>query len=176
MVKGPALGAIVNFFIELALLRRPPQDLPASQVLLALVMVAGLGTSLLLSATSGVSLGIGLAQGVLDLALMLAVLYGGLNLQGRSARFPQTATALVGTDTLVGLIALAPLGFVANSGEDSEVFALAGLLFLALVVWSVVIAGHILRHAFGWTLAQGVGVAVGYKFMALLVVGTLTGQ
>ena len=59
--------AIVNFFLELCLLRRKPQDLPASPVLLALVLAIGLFGGVLLSVTAGARLMEGVGQTALDL-------------------------------------------------------------------------------------------------------------
>lgn len=167
--------AIVHFFIDLTLLRRAPQDLPASQALLGVVVLAALCASLLLSGSAGVGIGLGLLQAVLDLALMLGALYVALNWLKRAPRFLQTGTALVGADTLIGLLALLPLGLVGATAEDSSAFALGALLFLGLVVWSVLVAGHILRHAVGVSLLQGAGIAIGYKLLALMLIGAITG-
>lgn len=166
--------AIVHFFIDLCLLRRVPQDLPASTVLFGLVLVAGVLGSLLLALSAGETLGIGLLQAVLDLGFMLVLLVAMLRLLDKSARFLQTATALVGADTLIGLLALLPLTLASGADEQSARLVLAGFLFLALVVWSVLASGHILRHAFDLRLVQGVLLAVGYDVLAFIVVGGLT--
>lgn len=167
--------AIVNFFIELALLRRAPQDLPAASALFLLVLLAGLATSLLLAGSARSSLSMGLLQSVLDLALMLSLVYIALQLTRHPGRFLQTATALVGADALIGLLALLPISLVASTTEGSGQYAFAGLLFLGLVVWSVVIVGHILRHAFALSLAQGAAIALTYKLGSLLIIGIITG-
>ena len=60
------MRTIVHFFIELALLRRAPQDLPAASALFLLVLLAGLTTSLLLAGSAGSSLTMGLLQAVLE--------------------------------------------------------------------------------------------------------------
>ncbi|TVQ85828.1 MAG: hypothetical protein EA400_14660 [Chromatiaceae bacterium] len=170
--------AIAYFFIDLSLLRRPPQDLPASTVLFWLVTLTAFGGGVLLAVTAGSPASVGSAQSVLGLGLMYAALYLGLNLVERTARFWQAATALAGADTLVGLIALLPIGLAVSqggsAGEESGALALAGLMFLGLVVWSVVIKGHILRHTFGLTLAQGVAIAVAFDLFSFIAVAALT--
>jgi hypothetical protein len=165
------LLVIINFFIELALLRRAPQDLPASSALLALVLVVGLASGLLLAMTAGVGLASGLVQSLLDLGLMLAALSVGLRLVGHPGRFLQTATALIGVDTLITLIALLPVGLARPSDAESSLLALAGMLFLLLVAWSVLAIGHILRHAFGLTLLQGAAIAIGFDLLSFVIVG-----
>jgi hypothetical protein len=165
------LLVIVNFFIELALLRRAPQDLPASQALLAIVLIVGIGAGLLLAMTAGVGLASGLVQSLLDLGLMLVALWLALRFVAHSERFVQAATALIGIDTLITLLALLPVGLARPADADSGLLALAGLLFLLLVAWSVLATGHILRHAFGLTLIQGAAIAIGFDLLSFVIVG-----
>ncbi|MFP4062562.1 MAG: hypothetical protein ACLFNA_07240 [Halochromatium sp.] len=164
---------IINFFIELALLRRAPQELPASRVLFSLLLVVGLGAGLLLALTAGVGLASGLLQNLLDLTLMLGALWVALSLCERRARFLQTATALLGVDSLITLLALLPVGLARPENAESGLLALAGLLFLLLVVWSIAAAGHILRHAFEVTLLQGAAIAIGFDVLSFVIVGGL---
>lgn len=162
---------IINFFIDLALLRRAPQDLPPSGVLLLMALAAGVMSGLLLAVTAGAGVGIGLLQSILDLALMLGALSLALRWLRRPERYLQTATALVGVDTLISLMALLPVGLARPVDAESGLLALAGLLFLMLVAWSVLATGHILRHAFSLTLVQGVAIAVGFDLLSFVVVG-----
>ncbi len=162
---------IINFFIELALLRRTPQDLPPSQALLLLVLMVGLGAGVLLAMTAGVGVGSGLLQSLLDFALMLGALALALRLLERPERFLQTATALVGVDTLITFMALLPVGMARPVERDSGLLALAGLLFLLLVAWSVLAIGHILRHAFGLSLLQGAAIAIGFDLLSFVIIG-----
>lgn len=166
---------IINFFIELAFLRRAPQELPASSVLFGVVLAAAAFSGLLLAMTAGVGVGSGLAQSLLDLALMLGALYAALRLLALRPRFLQTATALLGTDTLITLLAQLPVGLARPENAESGLLALAGLLFLLLVAWSVLVSGHILRHAFGITLLQGAAIAIGFDLLSFVVVSGLTG-
>jgi len=172
-----ALLALVYFFIDLCLLRRKPQELPASPALFGLVLaVAVLGGSLL-SVTAGASLMSGLGQTLLDLLLMLGVLHVALKALKKDARYLQTATALVGADAVVGFVALLPVSLarpVAEGADPGGDMLLAGLLFLALVAWSVLVVGHILRHAFDLTLAQGVVIAIAFDVFSYVVIGALT--
>lgn len=169
--------AIVYFFIDLSLLRRAPQDLPGSPVLLGLVLASAFAASVLVSVTAGAGVQLALVQALLDLALLLAVLYTAMRLLERLPRFLQTATALAGADTLIGLVALLPLTMAGSldggAGEPGAMTVLAGLLFLALVVWSILISAHILRHAFDITLGQGAFIAVAYDLISFVLVGGL---
>jgi len=171
------LLALIHFFIELCLLRRNPQDLPASTMLLGLVLAAAVAGGLLLSVTAGASLLAGLAQTLLDLALMLGILHLALKALNKQARYMQTATALVGADVVIGLVALLPVSLaqpMAVGAEPGTDVLLAGLMFLALVGWSVLVVGHILRHAFNLSLAQGVVIAIAFDVFSFVVISALT--
>ena len=172
--RKSTLLAIVNFFLELCLLRRKPQDLPASPVLLALVLATGLFGGVLLSVTAGAGLMEGVGQTALDFLLMIGALHLALKLTGKLPRFVQTATALAGADTLIGFLALLPVGLAGPTIEDSPQLLLAGLMFMALVAWSVLITAHILRHAFDIKLMQAAIIAVAFDILSFVVVGALT--
>jgi hypothetical protein len=171
------LLALVHFFIELCLLRRNPQDLPASTTLFGLVLAVAVVGGLLLSLTAGASLAAGLAQTLLDLLLMLGVLHLATKALNKQARYVQTATALVGVDVVIGLVALLPVSLaqpVATGAEPGAGVLLAGLMFLVLVGWSVLVVGHILRHAFDVSLAQGVVIAIAFDVFSFVVISALT--
>ena len=157
--------ALIHFFIELCLLRKAPQDLPASGSLFGGTLVADLLVGLLLAVNAGYSLGAGVAQSLVDISLMLALLYGGLRMLNRGARFAQAATALLGSGALLGLVALLPSSLIAAGGQSGQSSS-AAWLFLLLVVWSVLVTGHILRHTFDILLGQGAAIAVAYNVLA----------
>lgn len=169
--------ALVHFFIDLCLLRRNPQDLPASAALFGVVLAVAVLGGVLLSVTAGASLAAGLAQTLLDLLLMLGVLHLALKVLSKQSRYLQAATALVGADVVIGLVALLPVSLsrpIVTGTEPGGDVLLAGLLFLALVAWSVLVVGHILRHAFDLTLAQGVVIAIAFDIFSFMVISALT--
>ncbi|MGD9298286.1 hypothetical protein [Thiohalocapsa sp.] len=172
----PALLALVHFFIELCLLRRNPQDLPASGALFGVVLAAAVLGGLLLSVTAGASLAAGFTQTLLDLLLMLGVLHLALKALNKQTRYLQTATSLVGADVVIGLVALLPVSLAAPAAgaEPGPDALIAGLLFLALVGWSVLVVGHILRHAFDLSLAQGVVIAIAFDVFSFVVISAVT--
>ena len=50
---------------------------------------------------------------------------------------------------------------------------MGGILLLVLVVWSIVVLGHILRHAFELTLAQGSVVALLYTVLSFQLIASV---
>jgi hypothetical protein len=166
------LQALIHYFIELCLLRKGPQDLPASRTLLQLLSLIYLGVGVLVGAATGQGLWVALLQTLVDLALLLGLLYVGLGWLGRLPRLIQAASALVGSGALLSLLVLVPLG-MASGGDDSELTGVAALLFLALLAWSILVTGHILRHTLELPLVQGALIAVAYNLLAYTLLGTL---
>jgi len=170
------LYPLIQFFFNLCLLRRAPQDLPTSTALFRLVLVADLLAGLLLGFVVDISPLLALAEGVVDVIFSLSLLYLGLRFLDRLPRFQQTATALLGASALLGCVAILPLSLLTD-GRSGEQSAYAGLLFLALIAWAILVTGHILRHSFDLRLGQGVLIAMGYNLIAYtLISGIFSGS
>jgi hypothetical protein len=165
---------LIQFFVELCLLRRAPQDLPASSALLGLTLAADLVAGALLGSLAGLTPAAAMAEGLLDVLFTLALLYFALQALGRSARFVQTATALLGAGAVIGTVAIVPLSLAPLGGAgNGDLAALVGLLFLVLIAWSILVTGHILRHCFDLRLGQGVVIAVAYNLLSYSLIGGL---
>jgi hypothetical protein len=166
------LQALIHYFIELCLLRKGPQDLPASATLLQVLALIYLAVGVLVGSATGQGPAVALVQTLVDLGLLLGLLYVGLYWLGRLPRLAQSGSALVGSGALLSLLVLVPLG-MATGGEDSQMTGVAAVLFLALLAWSVVVTGHILRHTLDLTLVQGALIAVAYNLLAYSLLGAL---
>jgi len=166
------LYPLIQFFVDLCLLRRAPQDLPVSNVVFGLALAADLLVGMLLGVVANLSLLIAFAEGVVDVFFSLTLLYLALRFLDRLPRFQQTATALLGAAAVLGFAAILPLSLFSDDGSSDQ-SALAVLLFLAVIVWSLLVTGHILRHSFDLRLGQGVVVAVAYNFLSYTLVSGL---
>lgn len=169
------MQALIAFFLALCLLRRAPQDLPASPALFALTLLGQLLIGMLLVRVVGLPLGLGLVQELVDTAFMLLALYLGLALAGHPARLLQAGTALLGVGVVLGLIIAVPLGLLP---EDETVPAppLLALAVLGIIAWSVLVTGHIIRHAFELRLSQGAVIALAYFMTSYLLMAILFGE
>jgi hypothetical protein len=166
------LQALIHFFLELCLLRKGPQDLPGSNALVQALALVYLAVGVIVGVASEQGLWSALAQTLVDLGLLLGLLYLGLQWTRHSARFLQAGAALLGSGALLSLLVLVPLG-MAPSGEDAELRGLGALLFMALLAWSILVTGHILRHTLDLTLVQGALIAVAYNLLAYMLLGAL---
>jgi hypothetical protein len=163
------LGAVAG----LMRLRAGPQDLPHSPTLLAGLLVASVALDQVAAqqlggASGGLALRIGLV-----IVVGLALPYLILHVARRTARFVQTASAIIATGLCFALLALPIVAMVGKLPEDpAEITSgqmLFGWLSLALLVWKLVVQGSIFRHALDVPLRQGVLLAVALMLFELAV-------
>lgn len=147
--------SIWRLFWPLCQLQQGPQDVPADPALLRRVVLLCLAVgvvvfSLRLPFTDA------LLQAGVSLALSLLLWSGLLHVTGRSARRLQTLIAIFGCATLLNLLLL-PLVLLINTLGNNA--GLLPLLLIGLLIWSVLINGHILRHCLEWPLAASLALA-----------------
>lgn len=161
-------------FFDLCRLRLRPQDLPASQVLLRSVLVAYFLVSAATALTS-LPLAPSLVGALVDVGLL--GLLTGLALRARAVpeRYTQTLTALAGTGTVLGLLALPVLAGMSAASTGPGLQALLSNLWLILLIWNLVVMGHIARHALSVSLPAGLAVAFLYLLVMLGVYALLPG-
>ena len=160
------MNALIKRFWEICLLRAAPQDLPASNflVLAALTAYLGSGTTLLLSDINPLA---ALAQAALDAAALAVVTTVLLQLRRHPGRLAQTYTALVGSGTLLNLIALPITLGLLGAQEAGGGVGLFAMLWLGLLIWSLMVTGHIYRHALDIPFPAGIVIAMGYLVLIL---------
>lgn len=169
------MSRLLQLFIDICLLRGRPQNLPASGFLFGLTLVATLVTAVPLLVYSFKGLTPALVAAAMDAALMLIFLRGGLYFLNLESRFLQTATAIFGSGAILNLVAV-PIHLMVGVEPGSDVVSqLGGVLNLLLLIWSLVILGHILRHSLDIHLGGGIAIAVVYFMLILLLVQQLPG-
>lgn len=160
---------MIRLFHDICLLRKGPQDVPASGLLLGLVVAANLLMGLALSWPD-----LGWVEALLQSATGALVLGGflwaALMPSGKTPRFLQTAIAAFGCDTFVSAIAF-PL--LAWSQIDPDMKGAIGLPLMVLMAWQISVIGHILRHALSVPLIAGLGLALAYTAMSYSLITTL---
>jgi hypothetical protein len=163
------MRALFDLFLDICLFRKGPQDVPSSLALLKLCLL-GYGLSGLLVLLPTTPAPVAILQILLDLALLAGLLHLALWLRRHPRRFEQTLSALTGIGTLMGLLALPPTIWIVGQGSGGNI-ELPSLLLLVLMVWSIAIMAHILRHALEIPIWAGTLYALGY----ILLSWTLTG-
>jgi len=159
-------------WFDICLLRAGPQDLPFSRELLALAMAGYTLVSFLLSVPAYPPLVAG-QLAMVDSALLIVFAATTLFLSGKSARLTQTLIALSGTGMLLGLLALPVIQLLAPDQPAGQPSPLAGLLWLILFGWNLVVVAHILRHALSAGLPVALGIAMLYTLVAIQIIDAL---
>jgi hypothetical protein len=167
--KGDAMQPLVRLFIDIALHRKGPQDVPTAGAILGLTLLAyiAMGAATLWPSVAGMNMLVG--QLALDLLLTVLIFGGLLALTGKAGRVRQTLAALFGTGALLSAIAVPFVWVAARVLADGaptpglEVPALLSTMALFMVLLaSLLVTGHIMRHALDWNYAAGVLTAAVY--------------
>lgn len=154
--------------LDICLLRAGPQDLPASRPFLALTLA---GYALVNVLVSRLSLGLreAVAVSLLDTLLLAAFAQVVLRIAARPERFTQTLAALAGTGQLLGLLALPLVAGMLKAQATGGTASGLALAWLGVLIWSLVVLGHILRHALAVRLATGIGIGVLYSLASIMI-------
>lgn len=160
--------ALLRLYLGICFLRQGPQDIPSSNFLFRLILlvylVVGCAVSTLQLEWAAVFL-----QVAIQAVVVFVFVWGCLAMSNQGSRFLQTMMAVLGTDALISLIAL-PLLFWIKA--DPKVFP-AYILLFGLMLWQLVVMGHILRCALDKPFWYGFGFAflfvyLSYQLMAAL--------
>ena len=145
---------MIRTLLDMMRLRSGPQDLPARSgpaIALAGVWLAqGLLTDRAMDQADSP------LRSLLAIAVQFGAIIALLNVRHQAVRIPQTIGALAGTGIIFGLLAL-PLLMQFDPARPQPNIALA---YLGLFVWSLLVDGHIYRHALSIKMSLGVLVAV----------------
>lgn len=149
---------------DICLLRRGPQDVPYSPILLLAVASACVIVDIAVASARVISLGDALAGTLLGLAFTLGALNLLLTLRGLRHRFVQTATALLACALAFTMLNL-PLLLLAGNGPITAATAtplqlLLSVVGLPLLVWQVIVEAHVLRHSLNVPMLTGVMIAI----------------
>ncbi len=153
--------APLGLLVQILRLKATPADLPASPVLLVLVLALNLLVSLYYLSVIPVQDPHG--RFLFGFAFGLLLVWSLLRLWRREARFLQTQIALSGTDALL-TIALLPLTLLLQQAvavdPGSAEAQFLSLAWIVVLVWNLVVSGHILRSALELPLLAGVALAL----------------
>lgn len=158
---------LIVLFFEICILRKGPQDVPASPWLLRLMFVPYVLVNLLILLLDADWLH-ALIQIAVDIVLMIGFSYPLLYFSGKTARFPQTLTALLGTDTVISFCAIP-----AVASLSSQIGDVALIVMMGLMAWHWLANGHIFRHALDRPFLFGLALAFLYILISTQVMTLL---
>jgi hypothetical protein len=166
------MQVILDAFWQIVLLRRSPEDLPDSRLLLAVAATLYMCMDLLVVAVlypASIYIPLLLA----DLALIVAWSGGALLIFNHLNRVRRTLTALFGAGAILQLLAF-PLSVWPEFGLPLELpwsVRVAGLVLIQL--WSIAVYGHILARALSRSFGVGIALAVVFFMLNYEIVGQL---
>ncbi|MDH5484355.1 MAG: hypothetical protein OEY43_03885 [Gammaproteobacteria bacterium] len=159
------MSELFKRFSNICLLSGGPQDLPCSYFLFRVLLIA-----YLLSSMAGWSTELEIAQALLaamvDGFIVLVYVYAVLQGFTKSARFLQTASAILAVGILFQLLELPLLFFLVDQGQHAVPMEVS-LLLLALYSWNLAIYAHILRQALETTTLVSFVLTICYVFIAM---------
>ncbi|HES75632.1 MAG TPA: hypothetical protein ENO09_01340 [bacterium] len=162
---------LLRQLIELCLLRIGPEDLPGD-ARLPWFLAAGyvLSGGLLFMADEGFAAG--MMQAALDAALLAGFVWAALKMREHPERFNQTYAALMGISLVISLLSwplfsAAPAEIAANELHPAQI----GLL--ALLLWSLIAQGQVLRRALEVSAGMGLLLIFVYFMLSSLTIAAL---
>lgn len=165
-----ALKVLFFAFYEMCRLKKRPQDIPASKNLLTICVLFYSGLSIFI-ADLYQETELAVLSSIIELGLILLFSWALLQASGKAVRWLQTATALIGTNLIINILALPAYVLVSfkdlnELGSSSGPQSFGLLVLAALACWNIVIMAHILRHAIETHFAIALFLAITYIWIA----------
>ena len=162
-----SIKTIVNLyssFFELLRLRKKPQDIEISkkdlfEIIIIYFFIGYLVALILLSAD------LALPLAFLDICLLTGFTYCCLLICGFINRWRQTVAAIAGTSTIINVLAFPVLWLTKYFDNIVILSSISSGFLIGLLVWSIIINGHIFRYAFSILFAGGIAIAVLYYLL-----------
>lgn len=167
------MTGLLRSLADIALLRGDPSGLPSSRPSVAVFVLAYAVADFVIARIGGVQSM--LARTAVDLALTLPFFWLLLAVRRRSHRFPQTVNAALGTYVVLSpvIVVLLLLRGPARSSEALSLLMTA--CFTAVMIWYLLILGHILRSALDTGLVTGFAIAVAWLVASVAISRSLFG-
>ncbi len=161
---------LIRLFTQIAVLRRGPQDVPASPLLLAATVAIYFTINLLVNAVLPPVDGPWFARLVLDIAFLLAWYYFLLKLLRRPERILQTTTAVFGFQAVLSPVLVVSEWLALRYQHDALWQVPFSLIALVLLVWLIAANGHIVKAALEWSGPASVALVILQVLVENLVV------
>jgi hypothetical protein len=154
------MTALVRSLAQIALLRKDPGILPSSWASVAFFLVLYVAADTLLSRIGGFHPV--LARTALDLALTLPFVWLLLVITSRAHRYGQTINAMLGTYVLLAPAFALLLLLRLPARENHLLGMLLTASYTVLLIWYLLVVGHILRSALDTGLVTGFAIAIAW--------------
>lgn len=158
---------LLRQFLGIALLKKGPQDLPASPGALAFTVACFAGVSLAFGSLLPPQPAPPLLLNGFEILFMLLWLAAVLKIAGKPERFLQTATAVFGFRLVLSPL-LALSRWIVLAVKEQSLWQLpVSLLVLALLIWALVVGVRILQAATEWPVVACVALTFAQELLLL---------
>ena len=158
--------SVLQNLIALLILKAAPQDLPYSTQL-AVKLIAGYVFSGIIVLQTTVNPD-DLIQGMLlGLLIQLVFTYAVLRALGRSERFVQTLSAIIGVGVLFNFIAWPVLSMLNDVTASDTMRSSLSLVFLMVMSWEVLVKAHIYKHALEMKMFSALALSFSLFFISI---------
>ena len=170
------MNGIFKTFTDIMLFKKGPQDLPSSQGLLNLFILANILISLIPNDVN-YNLGIAVITSLIYIGASLFFIQTILSIKenmtsnsGYRVRYIQSATSILGVHAIIGLIT--SIIFYLSGNSESIIF-----IILLATIYSWLIYGYIFKHTLDCTTFMGLSISFLYSmiigFMLIIVLSFL---
>ena len=158
---------LLSLIFGICIFKKGPQDIPASHILIRLLIpvYAVISFLILILSTHWYS---AILQVGVEIVLILGLCWAILLIANQTARYQQTVCALLATDALISFIALPSMATLMGQGAG-----LAYIAIILLMVWHWAVSGHIFSQALDRPIAFGLAVSFMYILTSYQVMATL---
>ncbi len=167
-----ALSTLSKAFLDICLLRKGPQDLPKSSVLLYLSLILYMVFDVLLTVQAR-PFEDALLVSFIDVGFLLGVIFFILKQHHYLDRWVQTITALCGTGVILGIFIFPLVYGGAQNQYETWLQQIIILLFFIMIIWNIAVLAHIVRNAISTSLGIGIAIAILYIWMSSLLISML---
>ena len=164
--------AVFRSYYDIILLRKGPEDLPASSLLLTFSALLWLFTFVLAYVAFDWLDGRRLVIAATASLLAIGVYQSLLLVTGRAQRTLQTQSALIGCGSLISVAYISLLLIGGRLGEQTAV--VFDVLAQLVSLWSVPVKGHIIGRALDMHWYVGIAIAGGVFILQYLFTSSLT--
>lgn len=156
VLNGHAVQLIFRAFFDVFLLRKGPEDIPKSSLLLTMVIGVSIVVNILffsvVESEYETDLFLEFATELVKIASYIIVLL----LFGLISRIMQTTTAIIGCNAILGLLLTAALILSQPLANENLDVALASLV----IFWTILVEGRIISSATQLQWITGIAIAV----------------
>jgi hypothetical protein len=154
------VGELIRLYSQIAVLRRGPQDVPASVLLLAATIGGYFLINFVIDAALPSSDTPWLPRLLLDVAFTLTWYVLLLKLVRRPERILQTTTAVFGFQAVLSPVLVVSEWLALRYQHDALWQLPCSLIALVLLIWLIAANGHVVKAALEWSGAASVALVI----------------